>query len=950
MKQIKTTFAGGEFSEALDGRVDLAKYPTGAQLLENFYVTRFGGTSNRQGTQYIDDALGSVQLVPFTFSVTQTYVLVFSELKMRILKDGGLVLTDRTATAGYKWTASAVSNEWYCELTAGGDPSIIGAALLEADSSAFDEGVVGSLAASEFGYGDGDTLGYSTIYMYSTTDPDSAFTAINTDYQVTSPYTFLQADSMTYAQSADTLFIAHKDIAPTSLTRTADDAWAFTTITFIPTIDAPGDITTSTTGFTTTDRDWFYGIAARNSDGEESVPSADQLVQGDDVWVSGDLVNIFWNNIRSSTYKWTASADGTNNFYLELAAGGDPSKALPASVYINLTEASEGTLGSLSSLEWAYGDSTGDALGYDTIYVRLGAGADPDTKDVGFILYKAIDEVEYPIYKNYRGDWGWIGTVQAPWYLDDNVEGLVAVGPKEFQNPFNAADDYPAAVGIFQQRLMFARTNNNPQTVWASQPGHYVNFGISSPLSADDSIEARLASGGSVDEIRHLVPLQKMLTLTEGSEWTFDHGQNSDALSPDNIEFNIQGYEGTSTVRPLTIGNEALFINRNERDIRSLRFKIEFASYVGNELTLLVPHLLDGKRIVSWCYQQHPDNIAWIILDDGSMLSFTYIPQQEVWAFARHNTDGLYKRCAAITTDGEDEVYFSVERTLNGTTALRLEQLHDRDLDHIYDAFFVDCGLSADVPKTISGVVVTASEITVTATAHGFSDGNFVHIDDVVGITADGTNTDYGTFNNKKYKVANKTANAFELEDIDGNTLTSADGFGGAWVRNGVTRKCFNSVSGLSHLEGESLSVCADGMSIGPLTVSSGSITLGTEDPGYAVVHVGLPYTCNVKTLRMDISGRNDGTIQGSKKTVKKCTFRFWKSSGGQAGPTADLLTTIKWRQDEDWDDANAMTSNDKDITVKSNWNKEGRVYFRQTEPLPTTILAIITYYEVGGR
>lgn len=947
MKQIKTTFAGGEFSEALDGRVDLSKYPTGAQLLENFYVTRYGGVSNRQGTLYIDDALGDVALVPFRFSVTQTYVLAFSDLKMRVLKDGGLVLTDRTATAGYKWTASATSNEWYCELTAGGDPSVIGAALLEVDSVPYDEGTVGSLTAGTFGYGDNDTLGYTTIYMYSTVDPDT-LTTINSDYQVVSPYTFLQADAMTYAQSADTLFLAHRAVPPTSLTRTADDAWAFTTMTFIPSIDAPGDITISESGFTTTDRDWFYGIAAKAADGEESIPSPDQLAQGDNVWADGDLVNIFWNNIRSATYKWTASGSGTDEYYLELAAGGDPSKSKPSTVYENLTAMSEGTLGSLATGEWAHGDN--DTLGYSTLYVCLSDGADPDTKGIGYVLYKDTDESEYAVYKNYRGDWGLIGYVQAPWFLDDGIEPVVSIGPKEFQNPFASAGDYPAAVGIFQQRLMFARTDNDPQTVWASQPGHFTNFGISSPLSAEDSIEARLASGGSVDEIRHLVPLQKMLTLTEGSEWTFDHGQNSDALSPDNIEFNIQGYEGTSSVRPLTIGNEALFINRNERDIRSLQFKIEFASYVGNELTLLVPHLLEGKRIVSWCYQQHPDNIAWIILDDGSMLSFTYIPQQEVWAFARHNTDGLYKRCASITTDGEDEVYFSVERTLNGTTAVRLEQLSDRDLEHIYDAFFVDCGLSIDNPKTISGVVITATEITVTATAHGFSNGDFVHIDDTVGITADGTNSDYSTFNNKKYKVAGATTHTFELESIDGVALTSADGFSGTYVRNGVARECFNTFSGLGHLEGESLSICADGMSIGPKTVSNGSITLGTLDPGYAVVHAGLPYVCNVQTLRMEIAGRNTGTVQGSKKTVKECTFRFFKSSGGEAGPNEDMLTLIKWRQNEEWGAANALTSNDKDIVVKSNWNKEGRVYFRQSEPLPTTILAIITYFEVGGK
>lgn len=948
MKSIKTTFAGGELSEALDGRVDLSKYPTGAQLLENFYVTRFGGISNRQGTTYIDDALGNAKLVPFRFSVTQTYVLEFTASKMRVIKDGGIVLTDRTATGGVKWTASATTNEYYCEKTAGGNPLIIGASILLVDGTYFTAGTLGALAAGEFAYGDNDSLGFNTIYMYSAGgDPDATFTAIDSDYQVTSPYTFAQADAMTWAQSADTIFFAHEDLAPRSLTRTADDVWTFTTLTFAASIAAPGDISTGTSGFSGTSRDWFYKISAFNSDGEESDASAAVKVSGDDSWAAGDKVSIFWNNVRSATYKWTASGSGTNEYYLEIAAGGDPGVAEPAAMYENLVEMTAGTVGSLAVGEWDYGDN--DTLGFDTIYVRITGGVDPDTKSIGYLLFKAQDEYEYAVYKNYRGDWGWIGTVPDPWYLDDGIEALVSVGPKEARNPFASTGDYPAAVGIFQQRLFYARTDNDPQTVWSSQPGFFTNFGISSPLTSSDSITARLASGGSVDEIRHLVPLDKLLVLTEGSEWTFDHGDNSDALTPNNIQFRIQGYNGTSDLRPLTIGYEALFLNRNNKDIRSLKYKAEFDNYVGNELTLLVPHLFDGREVVDWCWQQIPDNIAWIILDDGVMLSLTYIPEQELWAFCRHSTDGKFLRCASITTDGEDEVYFTVERTLNGTKAVRLEQLHTRQMDDIYDAYFVDCGLSLDNPKTISNVVVTATEITVTATAHGFSNGNFVFIDDVVGIEADGTNTDYSTFNNKKYKVANVASNTFELEDLDGTALTSADGFSGTYDSGGTARKCVKTISGLDHLEGESLSVLADGMSIGPLTVSSGAITLGTLDPGYAVVHAGLGYDCNVQTLRLEIAGRNDGTVQDSVKNVKKCTFRFWKSSGGQAGPDSSNLLPIKWRQYEEWGAANAMTSNDKEILIKGTWNKEGRVYFRQSEPLPTTILALITYYEIGG-
>lgn len=90
-------------------------------------------------------------------------------------------------------------------------------------------------------------------------------------------------------------------------------------------------------------------------------------------------------SVRSSSYQWTASGSGTNEYYLEASGGGDPSLGGdPDHVIINNAVATEGTLGSLAAGEWGYGDN--DSLGYSTIYVRLSDGADPDNKSDGYIL------------------------------------------------------------------------------------------------------------------------------------------------------------------------------------------------------------------------------------------------------------------------------------------------------------------------------------------------------------------------------------------------------------------------------------------------------------------------------------------------------------------------------------------------------------------------------------
>lgn len=88
------SFTGGELSPHVHARIDIARYDVGARRLRNFMVHEYGGVSNRPGTMFIGEARyhdHASRLIPFAFNTTQTYVLEFSHLKMRILKDGGFV-------------------------------------------------------------------------------------------------------------------------------------------------------------------------------------------------------------------------------------------------------------------------------------------------------------------------------------------------------------------------------------------------------------------------------------------------------------------------------------------------------------------------------------------------------------------------------------------------------------------------------------------------------------------------------------------------------------------------------------------------------------------------------------------------------------------------------------------------------------------------------------------
>jgi hypothetical protein len=147
------------------------------------------------------------------------------------------------------------------------------------------------------------------------------------------------------------------------------------------------------------------------------------------------------------------------------------------------------------------------------------------------------------------------------------------------------------------------------------------------------------------------------------------------------------------------------------------------------------------------------------------------------------------------------------------------------------------------------------------------------------------------------------------------------------------------SVFGLSHLEGQTVSVLANGAAHPDRTVSSGSITLNGS---YEVVHVGLPYTSTLQTMRIE-AGASDGTAQGKKKRIARITYRLFDTLGLKHGPSADRLDIIPFRSSaDDMDEAPALFTGDKEVEFPRNWDKDGYIFLVQDQPLPFTILAIM--------
>jgi hypothetical protein len=538
----------------------------------------------------------------------------------------------------------------------------------------------------------------------------------------------------------------------------------------------------------------------------------------------------------------------------------------------------------------------------------------------------------YFVYKKKGGVFSFIGRSDGTSFLDDNIDPDANDTAPTNRTIFNSSDNYPAAVSYYQQRLMFAQSNNNPQTIWLSQTGNYHNFNVSAPLRDDDGVTFTIASR-QVNEIRHMIPLAELIILTSGGEWLMKSLAGG-AITPTAIDVSPQGYRGASKIPPLVIGNTVLYLQSKGGIVRDLSYALESDSYTGNDLTVLASHLFAGKTVVDWAYAQTPYSVIWVVLSDGSLAALTYMREHEVWGWSRHDTEGTYESVCSVSEGSEDAVYFVVNRTIGGVTKRYIERLHTRVFTDVADAFFVDSGLSYDgthagsTTMTLSGGTtwLHGENLTLTASVSTFVSGDVGNaiVMTIGTATLRCVITAYTSGTVVTVQAARDVPAAFR------NVATSS------WS------KAVDDLSGLGHLEGKSVAILADGNVLAPLTVSSGAITLDTPA---SKIHVGLPIQSEFQTL--DIENKK-ATVQGKEKSVAVVTMKVENTRGGKVGPDFDRLTEFKQRAYEAYGEPTALKTGNIRVTLPSGWSTSGSIAYRQDDPLPVTILSVIPELEVG--
>lgn len=565
------------------------------------------------------------------------------------------------------------------------------------------------------------------------------------------------------------------------------------------------------------------------------------------------------------------------------------------------------------------------------------------------ISWTAISGVdEYNVYLESNGIAGFIGVAGTNTFVNSGTSPDTTDTPPTARNPFSGSGNYPSAVTYYQQRLTFANTENDPEKVFGSRSANFKNFTVSSPVQDDDAVTFSLR-GRSVNEVRHLLDLGTLLIFTSGGEWSVE-GNDAGVILPTAINPKQRSYRGSSDLRPLVVGNSAIYVQARKSIIRDI-FSDLVEGYKSEDLTIFASHLFEGYTIVDWAYQQNPNSIVWVVRSDGALLGLTYLREHQIWAWHKHDfPNGQVETICVVPEGNEDAVYLGIKRTIDGLTVRYVERMTDRLINEntdIKDKIFMDSTLTYDGRNT-SATTMTLSggttwdhfeTLTLTASAGYFVSGdvgNQIHI----------TLTDGSVL---RCTIVGYTSTT--VVSVQSHKIVPAS------IRNTATTnwsKAVDEVSGLDHLEGESVSVFADGFvvanpnndSYDSISVSSGSITL---DKSYTVIHVGIPYLSDIETL--DIDTVNSETLADKKKIITNVSIYVNKSRGvwvGPKPPTDDSidpledLTEMKLRKYEGYDAPPNLLTEVISVNIKSEWNSSGRVFVRQVDPLPLEVLSII--------
>jgi len=772
--------------------------------------------------------------------------------------------------------------------------------------------------------------GYARFYMdgWQIESGGTPYELVNGIGAVVIPWEASQLEEIRFCQSADILFMTHPDWdAIYRLSRTGHTAWTIDTFPVGPQVERPEGVVVSVTGSTGTE--YRYKITAVDEDtDEEGLPALQEY----------DITGITQANPGVVS---AAGHDFENGDIVEL-------DGVTGMTEVNGEEYT--VAGVVAGVSFTIVNTTGFTAyvsggSVRRIYLASAAAALSSSNYVSLSWDPVDGAGRYLVYREYAGTYGYLGSSDAPRFAD---KGLFVPNTEEtppgFRDPFEDAGDVPSIITFHKERFTALAPDNGPQKVFFSQAANYYNYNKSFPLRDDDAATFQLLANGQ-DQILWAVSLKNLIMGTAAGEWALI-ADSQVGISPITVpRLEPQSWWGSEDVTPCIVGNVILFVRRHGRRLHELVFDYVDDGYKSEDLLVMSEHLTSAaaNTLKELAFAQDPDSIVWTRRGDGLLLGMTYVRAHEVAGWHRHDYGGEVESIATIPGDGYDQLWMVVKRYIDGAYTRYIERLAPtfKRGDVAEDAFCIDCGATywAGVDITDISVAVDGT-VTVTASGHGLSDDDTVRISHLP-MKEFETDTDLigDEINYLFDTVENVVGDSFDLVNTDGSDWPEY-----ATTDGGKAAKAITTITGLSHLEGETVQILSDGSPAASQVVDGGEITL--QEPG-AKVHVGLGYNVDLETMRPNLENV-EANGQGFRYRMVDVDVRLSKTVGIQIGADFGNMYDAQFRTPAD-PPMRPIEPEDMSVieVLEDEYQSDGRVCIRQALPLPISVIGIIPRLEV---
>ncbi|MEK9909119.1 MAG: hypothetical protein VW498_02025 [Candidatus Thalassarchaeaceae archaeon] len=519
------------------------------------------------------------------------------------------------------------------------------------------------------------------------------------------------------------------------------------------------------------------------------------------------------------------------------------------------------------------------------------------------------------------------------------------------EQTFSDVTGYPRACTFHDQRLFFAGSTDRPDGFWGSQTNAFFNFDVGTAQD-DEAIDVTV-TGDRVAEIRHLVATRHMQVFTNGAELFVPQSQ-ANPLTPTNVSFIQQTPYGCSQdVNPLKFDGATLFMQRTGKTIREYLFSDVEQAYTSGAVSLRSNHLI-GTAVDSAVMlgtEDRPEQFAFFVKSDGGVAVFHSVRNEQMAGWVLWTTDGNVKSM----TSCEDNVFWAVERTINGSTALWLEML---DWDVTLDATEE---FAADTNRVINGTFDTDTDW---GKGTGWTIGGGTASCDGTQTSASNINQSLTTVNGNTYQVkftvSNRTAGTItpKISTASG-TAVSADGtyivyittVSGSTLELEADSDFVGDIDDVSvvevtksytaaHLPSTEVEVTTNHAAQHAGTYTSDGSGIVTTDEFLNGADVGLNYSITAETMPVDAVIRQVGAVTGEKKRISRVVVSLVNTQSLTLSDNKLVLA----QSNDDFSNPPTAANGDYQFFMLG-WAGDPTVTFSQGEPLPLTVLGL--YVEV---